>query len=878
MVGANNSGSNGKPGHGDQESEVLRSNEQSEKPEKVSSNLQSGITRSDREGFVTKEKEIQDKRKKLDMKSAGVLENQRCGNLDVQLQNGLVENLRNPYTKETFSRLNKDTFEATRTDSLTGEVAKGIIHGDISVERVGDEIRAVNSRIEFKNGREVSYRNGSPEQIKHPNGEVWTKDPKDKAIWHVSAKDSHHPGKTAHFDIQNVQVDNLNGDMHWQVVSGAGAGQIRRIDENSNYHEYIRDKVSGQTTPVSQETKTEIASRQKADSHASLRPLSQLDRPPTAEVGVNNSSKGFPSGHRESSSGAADPAEHPRGNEDSFAQRKNLPSQEGSIAKGESLHAHGDNTSAPTEFKIKAYELPAAPKPTPPTRVDFVAPRPIDPENIIHSHDKNSAVKNELPLPKKQEGFDFKKNNEALLESVKESQKLQQQRLQEMNSRVSAAMELVKGPVSRGFLDSPPLRQGDLPKTRAESISEPVRPLDVPLPVHTDIAPEIRTPVFQPHARPEPVAFADPPPIMSDTSNWTSTTEAFPAPSKGPIEIPRPSLSGKGPQPVETITNNTHSDVHNVVPAPTRARGTNHEIIAITPTIGNPVKETGSAEFTKSAPQSSTDKAGINKTSNQGDKSHAQQQQQRHEPQQALHRLTPMQAKADEATTDKPLNTINLKDGQLHGGVAQNENRNYLSQEAARDAYTSPFKGNVNADNCDSLKLAGRAQLGDNHMLRAKANNVDSSDTVMWTQWHHDMEYQIGNNIQNSVSMARGASFHVKFNIDSNGHAVGSISRAQMLDARQLAKIAGFLQYDSPAPPGGGPHSLDWTFTASGDGKMTVRSAGENVNYRDGQQISRSFGYGTALHTKNIQRNIGRAGTYTAPSQLALQYAPYAKR
>ncbi|MBX9568314.1 MAG: hypothetical protein K2X77_05430 [Candidatus Obscuribacterales bacterium] len=253
-----------------------------EQVEKTSSKLQQNISDSDRKDHHDHEQKVKEIRaNKVEPTTAGRVIGgtpeigHKVGQTKVYLEKNQVSVIENSKSGETWHRTADGKIQIEGQDPSEKH---SIVDGKLSVEKSGDRITAVKAELNFENGRHVTYRNGEPTEIKHPDGEVWKRDAKDKNTWHVTAHDTEHPGKLAHFDITNVQINNQNGDIKWHVISGEGKGHDRVIDGHGKYHDYDRGvstipgerSLQGKAAPKQQEhegAKHEQAPQQKAEKH-----------------------------------------------------------------------------------------------------------------------------------------------------------------------------------------------------------------------------------------------------------------------------------------------------------------------------------------------------------------------------------------------------------------------------------------------------------------------------------------------------------------------------------------------------------------------------------------------------------------------------------
>ncbi|MBX9723774.1 MAG: hypothetical protein K2X81_20375, partial [Candidatus Obscuribacterales bacterium] len=143
----------------------------------------------------------------------------------VELKNGLPEKIDTP--KQSWERDAKNPQIWNISDSED----KFSLKADVKLQGTD-----VSARVKYENGRDVTYKNGEASEIKHPNGEVWTRDPKHEGTWNVSAPNRDDPSHPKQFTIQDVKVDVKSGDIKWHVDKGSGKNQDREIDAHADYH------------------------------------------------------------------------------------------------------------------------------------------------------------------------------------------------------------------------------------------------------------------------------------------------------------------------------------------------------------------------------------------------------------------------------------------------------------------------------------------------------------------------------------------------------------------------------------------------------------------------------------------------------------------
>lgn len=175
---------------------------------------------------------------------------------DSKSQEDFNQKTRNAYEEHKQARLNGKTGPATGT---YGELKIGHKVGNQEWQKEGnsdwkltldgksyvlnkttvEELKDGALQVRYPNGRFVTYDSeGQASKIEHPNGEVWSRDQKEPANkWNVetSGKDLQH--SPSRFQIANVEVNVANGDIKWHVISGAGKGHEREIDEHGQFHD-----------------------------------------------------------------------------------------------------------------------------------------------------------------------------------------------------------------------------------------------------------------------------------------------------------------------------------------------------------------------------------------------------------------------------------------------------------------------------------------------------------------------------------------------------------------------------------------------------------------------------------------------------------------
>lgn len=107
----------------------------------------------------------------------------------------------------------------------------------------------VRVQVAYENGRQVTFKNGEPSEIVHPNGEKWAADPKIPGTWDVLTPNKGNPAQPFHSKIQNVRVNAEDGHIKWHVSEGVGKGHDREITADKKYVDHVAS-MSSDTAPA----------------------------------------------------------------------------------------------------------------------------------------------------------------------------------------------------------------------------------------------------------------------------------------------------------------------------------------------------------------------------------------------------------------------------------------------------------------------------------------------------------------------------------------------------------------------------------------------------------------------------------------------------
>ena len=220
--------------------ESPKTTDRSEKAERGALTLQGSVSMDEISTFNDKNKHELSPENRRDRRTAGrgtfgeceIQTIKTCGNdkqTSVELKNGLPEKIFT-HGQEWERSSNSKVWNVTEGDKNYD------LKADVRLK--GNDLIA---KVHYENGREVTYKNGEPTAIHHPNGEIWSKDTKQEGRWNVSVPnkdDPAHPHKTT---ITDVQVNTADGDIKWHVDQGAAKGHDREITADKQYH----DRVNG---------------------------------------------------------------------------------------------------------------------------------------------------------------------------------------------------------------------------------------------------------------------------------------------------------------------------------------------------------------------------------------------------------------------------------------------------------------------------------------------------------------------------------------------------------------------------------------------------------------------------------------------------------
>ncbi len=216
--------------------ESQRSSEKLDSSERASNTLRGGADSKAQEDLNERTRADRNPENRLSRNTAGrgnfgecaINDIKMCGkdkDTAVELKNGLPEKIDTAQQRWERDAKNPQIWNISDSND------KFSLKADVKLQ--GNDISA---RVKYENGREVTYKNGEAAEIKHPNGEIWTRDPKHEGTWNVSAPNKDDPSHPKQFTIQDVKVDVKNGDIKWHVDKGAGKNQDREIDAHAEYH------------------------------------------------------------------------------------------------------------------------------------------------------------------------------------------------------------------------------------------------------------------------------------------------------------------------------------------------------------------------------------------------------------------------------------------------------------------------------------------------------------------------------------------------------------------------------------------------------------------------------------------------------------------
>lgn len=838
MAGQGNSGHSGHSG-ADRPSEGSRANDHSEKSEKTGEHLQRAIDKHDTQEHVENRKKELDPKERLSKLTEGrrhfgehhLTEHQKCANrTEVSLKNGIVDKVQHHNEGETWSRVAKDEFHISQKGAEHEKGAQGFIKADCDVERQGDKIKAVVGHAKYENGREVTYRNGEATEIKHPNGELWQRDQKDKSVWHVTADDTHHPGQKAHFDIKDVKVDKFTGDVKWHVTSGEGKGHDREVDAHGQYHDSL-NRVSI--------IRAESKHLTDAAKHA-VEPGKDAAEPAV-----------------ESAKHATESAQHKTESEpeqrtanDTVPQAKrdsNLIASR--IAKDFkvkiSLDAHGTarEKSNAKELSNEAYGPDSARwvhQPKLPEQDQIKAPTPLALEADTQS--RIGRLTPELPKLTRIEVSDLK------LAPMKLNDEQSVQR--ELNAKRQA--ELVMPLVYVNQLQRP---AGENLKTASSAASDSIHlPQTSPRPIESPIKQQFR---------PSPMNIEAPihtfPPLSQESrQNWKR--ESAPVYHPGPptmMEIPKSSESGKGPSPVE-IPHDKGTKVE--APKPVRATGNEFGRVMASsddsvPTIKNETKNSPATDHGNPIAAASKE-----------------------------HGLKAMKAQYDHSVDAKPApnadatpahNAKNKGDRPFQLGVQETnkgerpfqlgaQETNFKVQASAESLhYASAYDGTAESRKKYSGAIDGQG-------LSASAQSSDSMRDVHWKPYYDALGKTMQDRLETNLPGVQGIA-KVHYEISADGHARATLGQTRGLNDAQRERLKTLLDVHLKPPSHDAiGHGVEWTFSL---GKGRFNHVGDKI-----QRTYVSDGVSTTQFIRgggNINRNFGN----TSKSEpVVLTYQSYQRK
>lgn len=923
------------------------SDKANEQVEKTSSSLQQNISDKDREDHNAREQKVKDIRANMEKPTisgkilGGTPEiGHDVGQTKVYLTKNQVSAIENK-NGETWQKTADGRIQIDKQDRSSGGEIQYFVEGKLSVERMGDKITAVKAELEFENGRQVTYRNGEPTEIKHPGGEVWKRDGKDKNTWHVTAHDREHPGKEAHFDITNVQINNQNGDIKWHVLSGEGKGHDRVIDGHGKYHDYDRgvSAIPGERKLAEKEIGRKDSNVQSAElkpvaelpaqggqpkspaseqddetrkgteaillprkeeplvelhagpalkigdplpgqnKDAKLETLSKIEQPPKLQVvpesepqqeGAKeyrvklNRDSLTPPAQKYVDRGADDLLD-PQGNAISLRDQAVQLGNEKAANKSDipipQPHFQKYEMKAPEPPHLnKSADLPPTPKPTPQHKPELQNPKP----EPAHFEKKADAMLGQLPKPELKS---------VLNDSAEQRQAFHRQALEnlqriQMEQRARFAFQNALADPKcfiKNDFGKPPLRPGDLPRTKP---MEQQQPFVAPIPINPLAGNDLQVP--QPRFKPQPVPFAPPPPIEIPTKK-NDSQNPVPIEVRPQTRTPDQIRKSSDAEPAASINQMSEQQLkksNQLAGPPPRS---DHR--ADEPRQSNVLKRVGappSSGEKNDGQQSGSDLPHLKKpvlsAMQPGVMDHSLDQKAAQNPSHAKTTAPELNqtAKAQYGIADDGTKVLQARveeKGERSGysaGIPSTDSSNaYKASADYQSAYSKPMEGRLS----DGRKI-----------ISANARSNESSDQIVWTQWHAKMEHDLGNQLKSRVPI--GAQFQVQFQIDRNGNADGQIVKHNGLTQQQINRVNEVLHYQMRAPQGGGDHSLSWTFKSIGHGQhesQITHSATEKHSYRDGQAYASQFSYGAAT---NVSRNIGRANSYR-PVQQPQQVMTY---
>jgi hypothetical protein len=237
------SGSNS---HDDGGSEISKVPDKHDAAAKQNNRLQAGVDRNARQEFGKHEKDENNPENRLSRKTSGrgafgecaIADVRFCGkNRDtaVELRNGLPERI----------QTSNQTWKRDLKNPRIWHIQEGHSRYDLQADvRLKDN--ELTAKVNYKNGREVTFKDGRAAEITHPHGEKWTADPRDPDIWQVSRPSKTDPVHPHHTQIREVKVNTADGSISWHVSDSAGMNHRREITSHGQFHDFKEGIQSGE--------------------------------------------------------------------------------------------------------------------------------------------------------------------------------------------------------------------------------------------------------------------------------------------------------------------------------------------------------------------------------------------------------------------------------------------------------------------------------------------------------------------------------------------------------------------------------------------------------------------------------------------------------
>lgn len=573
----------------DHQAEKAKPSEKQSPTEKTSNTMRGDVNNTDREKMNSSQKEERNPEKRLSRKTAGrstfgecaIDDFKMCGkNKDVvvKLNNGLPEKI----------DTNNQSWQRDGKNPQIWHINEGNQKFDLKAD-VRMQGNDVTAKVKYENGREISYKNGEPNEIKHPNGEKWTADAKHPGTWEVTKPNPEDPAHPHHTTIKDVQVNVKDGDIKWHVDRGVGAGHDREIDAKRHYHDNKPEASASKHPETVPLRPPDAAALKAAETAAHQEPAETAahQKPPetAAHQKPPETSKTLPTPqHLEKLEPVPIPQPIPARIESTGATVLPTPQhleKIDAVPIPQPIAPHVESTAAilpsPQNLqKLEAapipqviphpvpqhFEAPAAPMPPAPETHDA----PPQPQPIRPNFEMQASA------PKPPELHRDTNSDRAPTPSPKlESSPIKSEA--ELKAQVTEAAAKILPKVATSSFQIPSLS----PSALAERPALAQAPLPVGRPA---LLGEISLPA------PSPINMSDhnfkaPEPSVKKTPDY------FQGPG-GPVDIPKAS-PGSAPEPVplETSSKNSANDSHAI--APVRAGAAHYEApVAIVPSIPKP--------------------------------------------------------------------------------------------------------------------------------------------------------------------------------------------------------------------------------------------------------------------------------------------------